>query len=79
MRCKTEHSTSSEADKRFFALLRKHFTYEEVTKRASCAVRNSLSEHGHKVDDDPARKTYSRESIFLYRVSRKNSVRVAGS
>ena len=53
------------ADKRFFALLRKHFTWSVVRCRGSGTLETFALKCEGQVDDDPARERYSREAISL--------------
>jgi len=58
------------ADKRFFALLKKYFTWNIVRGRELRICPNSCA-LTLKVDDDPAQDNYSREAITLLRLSRR--------
>lgn len=60
-----------QADKRFFSMLKKKFTWEEVTHRISEKF-HSLTP-SLQVMDDPARAKYSQDAISLLQLTRKRS------
>lgn len=59
----------AQADKRFFTLLKKEFTWTEVGLRSG--RHYCLSQTYPQVEDDASRETYIREAISLLRLVRK--------
>jgi hypothetical protein len=58
------------ADKRFFLMAKKHFTFEHV--RCGFRARRPNLSLPLQVQDDPNKPNYEREGLFLYHVKRKS-------
>ncbi|EPQ59520.1 hypothetical protein GLOTRDRAFT_55609, partial [Gloeophyllum trabeum ATCC 11539] len=59
------------ADKRFFTLLRKKFTWEEAGSSSTPSLSRRNFDSHIQVLDDPNREVYTKEAISLLRLSKK--------